>query len=112
MNNDASWDRITDAIDLKYGLKDHGRLSRPVADGHHLTESVSFVSFDREGTTYRLERVTGPAIIDRKSFGARRIGADVRFENVYDPDEISHKTLVYKQDGDGWTAIDASELGL
>jgi len=110
--NDSSWDRITDAIEANFGFVDHGRLTRPIADAPELTEQVAFVVFDRSGERFKLERVTGPAIIDRKSMGAKRAGATVHFENVYDPDEITHKTNVLKLDGDEWVTVDASSLGI
>ncbi len=110
--NDSSWDRITDAIEANFGLIDHGHLTRPVEDGHDLTEKVAFVVFERGGERFKLERVTGPAIIDRKTFGSKRIGSDVRFENVYDPDEIAHKTIVNKFVNGEWVVVDAESLGL
>ena len=113
MPEDKAWERIVDAIETKYGLTDHGRQTRPVADRHDLTEHVAFIVFERGGERYKLERVQGPAIIDRKTFGAKRIGSDVRYENVYDPEETSMRTNFYRGDEAGeWVAIDPSELGL
>jgi hypothetical protein len=112
MQDDKAWDRIADAIDAKFGLIEHGRSKRPVADAQDLTEHVSFIVFERDGERYKIERVQGPAIIDRKTIGARRAGATVRMENIYDPDEISFRTLLYKHSGGEWEQIDASALGL
>jgi hypothetical protein len=112
MQDDKAWDRIADAIDTKFGLVEHGRSKRAVADAQDLTEYVSFIVFDRDGERYKVERVQGPAIIDRKTIGARRAGATVRRENVYDPDEISFRTNLYRQDGENWTPLDPSALGL
>jgi hypothetical protein len=112
MNDDKSWDRIVDAIDTRFGIDKHGRSERKIPDAMHLTEKVAFIEFERGGEPYRLERTTGPAIIDRRTVGARRAGAEVRFENVYDPDEIGHKTSLFKKDGDEWAAISPEELGI
>jgi len=112
MQEDKGWDRIVDAVDAKFGIKDHGRGKRPVADAHHLTEQVAFVVFERAGERYKLERVQGPTIIDRKTVGARRAGADVRYENVYDPTETSFRTNLYKDEAGEWAPVDPSELGL
>jgi len=112
MQEDKAWDRIVDAIDTKFGLKDHGRSKRPVEDAQELTEFVSFVVFERDGERYKLERVQGPGIIDRKTIGARRAGATVRMQNVYDPDETSFRTNLFREEAGEWTAIDPSELGL
>ena len=112
MQEDRGWDRIVDAIDTKFGVADHGRSKRPVEDAHDLTEQVSFVVFEREGERYKVERVQGPAIIDRKTIGARRAGAEVRYQNVYDPDEVSFRTNLYREEAGEWVAVDPGQLGL
>jgi len=110
--NEASWDRLTDGIDVKFGITKHGSEKRPLEDNPNLRADVQFVEFERAGENYRLERITGPAIIDRKSFGAHRIGANVRFENVYDPAETTSKVAVLKQSGDGWDLVDLTDIGI
>ena len=113
MQDDRAWDRIVDAIDTKFGLISHGRSQRAVEDAPELTERVSYVVFKRDGQEFKVERIQGPAIIDRKTMGARRAGAVTRVENVYDPDEVSFRTNLYRQDAAGeWEAIDPSALGL
>jgi hypothetical protein len=112
MGDDKAWDRIVDAIDQKFGIDDHGRTKRPVTDAPNLTESVSFIVFKRDGARYKLERVQGPAIIDRRTMGARRAGAITRVENVYDASETSLRTNLFRETGGDWEAIDPSALGL
>ena len=111
MQDDRAWDRIVDAVETKFGLIDHGRTKRPVEDAPELTEHVSFIIFNRDGEKLKLERVQGPAIIDRKTMGARRSGAVTRVENVYDPDELSLRSNLFKWDGVEWEAIDPGVLG-
>lgn len=112
MNDDKSWGRIVDAIDIKFGISKHGREERQVADARDLNERVSFITFERAGETYKIERVVGPAILDRRTIGSRRIGSDVRFENVYDRNETTAKTRFYKEVGDEWQEISPDSLGL
>jgi len=112
MQDDRAWDRITDAIETKYGIEHHGHSQRKIADAMHLTEQIAFIEFNREGQSYRLERITGPAIIDRRTVGARRAGSDVRFENVYDPDEVGRKTVMYRRMAGEWGLISPDELSL
>src|SRR5215203_1410488 len=104
MQDDHAWDRIVDAIDMKFGLTDHGRTKRAVEDAPELTEHVSYVVFERDGDKFKLERVQGPAIIDRKTVGARRAGATTRVENVYDPNEVSFRTNFFRWTGTEWEA--------
>ena len=112
MQDDHAWDRIVDAVDTKFGIIDHGRSKREVGDNKDLTEHVSFVVFEREGERFKLERVQGPAIIDRKTIGARRAGASVTYQNVYDPHETSFRTILFRQSGTDWEEIDPKQLGL
>ncbi|HEX3082196.1 MAG TPA: hypothetical protein VHQ86_02995 [Candidatus Saccharimonadia bacterium] len=112
MQEDRAWDRIADAIDTKYGLIEHGRKKRPVEDAPDLTEHVSFIIFERDGEKLKLERVQGPAIIDRKTMGARRAGAATHVENVYDTSEVSLRTDLFRWDGTEWQPLDPSALGL
>jgi len=112
MQEDKAWDRITDAIETKFGIIDHGRSRRPLEDAPELTERVAFITFERGGERYKLERVQGPAITDRKTMGARRAGAVTHMQNVYDPDETSFRTNLYRDSGGEWEAIEASTLGL
>jgi hypothetical protein len=112
MQDDRAWDRIVDAIETKFGLIEHGRGKRPMEDAPDLTEQISFVIFEREGEKIKLERVQGPAIIDRKTMGAKRAGATTRVENIYDPNEVSLRTNVFRWDGVEWTPIDISAIGL
>lgn len=111
MQDDRAWDRIVDAVDTKFGLIQHGRSKREMEDAPEFTEYVSFVIFSRDGEKLKLERIQGPAIVDRKTMGARRSGATTRVENVYDPDEVSFRTNLYRQNGDEWDVIDPSVLG-
>lgn len=112
MQEDRAWDRIVDAIETKFGLTDHGRGQRAVADAAELTEQVSYVVFNRDGQRYKVERVQGPAIIDRKTIGARRAGATTHMQNVYDPGETSFRTNLYRDNGGDWESVDPSTLGL
>jgi hypothetical protein len=112
MQDDRAWDRIVDAIEQKFGLDEHGRGKRPVEDAPDLTEYVSFVIFERDGERLKLERVQGPAIIDRKTMGAKRSGATTRVENIYDENEVSFRSNLFKWDGTEWDPIDPTALGL
>lgn len=111
-SDDKSWDRIVDAIDIKYGLTDHGRGTEPLPDRADLTQAVQYVVFARDGKSYKLERVTGPAIVDRKSHYHKSSGQAQRFENIYDEHEISHKTNFYVKSGADWQPINPEDLTL
>ncbi len=43
--------------------------------------------------------------------GARRAGSSTRVENVYDVNEVSFRTNLYREAGTEWETIDPSVLG-
>ncbi len=113
MAEDRAWDRIVDAIEAKFGIKTHGRTTRPVEEGSDLIEKVAYITFTRDGQDFKLERVEGPAIIDRKTIGAKRAGAVTHIQTVYDPTETSFKTNLFRKDENGeWQPLDPAALGL
>lgn len=110
--NDASWDRLTDAIDATLGITDHGRTKEPLPDRADLSQSIEYFEFTRAGEDYRLERSTGPAVVDRKSHYSRRGGDASRMEYIYDTSDTAHKVTLSKRSGEGWEPIDLHQLGL
>lgn len=111
-SDDRTWDRLVDAVDAKFGIDDHGRLTEPLEDRSDLTQKVQYVVFDRDGVTFKMERVTGPAIIDRKTHYHKGAGTANRIENIYDENDVSHRTNFYKKQGSDWEPITIEELAL
>jgi predicted NUDIX family phosphoesterase len=109
---DPGWDRIVDAIDGRFGIIDHGRYKEPLEDKPELDQQVSYVTFKKNGQTYKMERVARPAIIDKKSHYHKSIGSGVRFENIYDADQTTFITHCYVKAGDDWEPVEASELAV
>jgi hypothetical protein len=110
--NDAAWERLVDSIDIKVGVDRHGRDTRPVEDRPDLSEKVNFVEFEQAGKSFRLERISGPAIIDRKTHFSHRAGAANRIETIYDPDEIAHRVRLLRKDGDEWQEANLNDLSV
>lgn len=111
-SNDIGWDRLVDAIDVKFGIEDHGRNTEPLPDQPDLTQHVSYVIFIKGGRRFKMERISRPAILERKSHYHKAAGAKVRFETVYDPTELTHVTNFYAWDNADWQPIEASQLAL
>lgn len=111
--NDSAWDRLTDVIDVKFGISDHGRRREPLEDKPELSREVRYVAFQKDGQDYRLERASGPAVVERKSIFHKAAGSGVRFENIYDPEEITHKvTLMQKTATGEWEPVELDSLSL
>jgi hypothetical protein len=110
--DDNGWDKIVDAIDTKFGINKHGRRTEPLEDRPDLEQKVSFIEFEKGGETFKMERIAHPAIADRKTHYHKAAGGGVRFENVYDTENVSFKTALFRKDGDDWVEIEAGELAL
>lgn len=107
--NDAAWGRLVEAIDLGAGIDRHGKEKRTAEDRPDIDLSVEFYEFNRGADRLRLERITGPAVIDRKSHYTKTTGGAVRFENIYDLTQVSHRVVLLKQKDGEWieTPLDA-----
>ena len=110
--NDSGWERLTDAIDVKLGISRHGRDVRPLEDRPDLSEKIEYIEFTNDGQQLRLERSTGPAVIDRKSHYSHRGGTANRMEYIYDPDETAQKVTLFRRQGEDWEAVDMNQLAL
>ncbi len=75
---------------------------------------IEFIEFSGPMGKMRLEYVTKPMILDRKTTYSRRIGSDVDIKYIYSEDEKSHILIVYKWDesNDSWNEMDAANFEL
>jgi len=111
-SDDPTWERLTDAIDTKFGITSHGSRTEALEDAPNLQRQVRYICFERGDTTYKFERVTSPVILNRKTHYHKAARGGIRFENIYDPSEVSRKTHLYRQTGGDWEAIEPEELNL
>ncbi len=112
--NDGAWERLVDTIDATLGIARHGRDQQPLPDHPSLSQSIEFFEFTRQGQDFRLERSSGPAVVDRKTHYSKQAGTANRIEYIYDEQEIAHKVTLYRRDNPqaAWEPIDISQLGL
>lgn len=110
--NDSAWENLVDVIDMKFGIAQHGRKTEKLEDNHDLTQMVEFIEFTKGGEDFRAERITKPAVLDRKSIGGRSAHATLRYQNVYDPKETTSKVHFFRRDGADWQPIEPTELAL
>lgn len=108
--NDGAWERLIDSIDATVGFDAHRKTKRPLEDRPELTESVEEFEFERGGVRFKLERVSGPAVVDRKSHYSHRGGTASRIENIYDASDIAHRETLYREIGGDWQEQDISAL--
>jgi hypothetical protein len=75
---------------------------------------VEYIIFKGPLGRMRLEYISKPVILDRKTKFSNRIGSETVVEYVYSADELSHKLRAYKWDeaqGD-WVEMEAKKFDL
>jgi len=108
--NDRAWEDLIDVFDERYGLENFNKKTEALADNQKLTQTIETVEFKKDGQTYRIQRVTAPAVIDKKSF-YHRTGQATQIQNVYDESEMSHKVTFFKQSTGGeWEEVAPESL--
>lgn len=108
--NDTGWDKLVDAVDVKFGIENSGRKTEPLEDDADLEQKIHFIEFAKDGRNYRLTRTIRPAVLERKSIYHRAAGSNVTYQNIYDPEETTSVVQLYRHDGADWEPIDTDEL--
>ena len=98
--NDRAWGELVDLIDEQYAIDNSNRREESLEDDKKLKQTVESIQFEKDKIKYRIERITGPRIIDKKTFYSGH-GSANRIQYVYDPEETSSRVVFYKQLADG-----------
>ncbi len=99
------WKNILGHIQDNFSVEEH--------DTYHLEEEggkeVEFIVFTSPLGKIRLEYVSKPVILDKKTSYTRRIGSETKVDYVYSEDEKTTKMTAFKWDEarDDWVEIDA-----
>ena len=98
--NDSAWEELVDLIDEQYEIDKSNRHEEPLEGEKKLKQTIESIEFEKDNIKYKIDRVTGPRIIDKKTFYSGH-GSANRMQYVYDPEETSSKVVFYKQLVDG-----------
>lgn len=98
--SDKAWEELIDLIDTQYTIDASDRLTEKLEDDGKLTRSIERIEFEKDNVKYRIDRVTSPLIIDKKTH-YHHAGSANRIEYVYDPEETSTKVIFYQRLVDG-----------
>ena len=99
------WQNILGNIKDSFLVEDEGST--------HLDEEggidIAYIEFEGPLGRIRLEFITKPVILDKKTIYSRRIGSETKVDYVYSEDEKSYKLIAYKRDEDSgeWAEMDA-----
>lgn len=108
--NDRSWEELIDRIDEKYQVDKHYKSENKLEDNPKYSAKIEAIEFERDNIKFKIERVTSPAIVDKKTY-YHKVGGANRVENIYDPTETTNKVQFFRQQPDGyWNEISPEEL--
>jgi len=86
------WKNLIDDIDYKFKIEKQGK--------EHIDDQggvdIEFVIFEGPMGKVKLEFVTKPVILDKKTNYSQRIGSQSNVEYVYSEDEKTHRLVAYK----------------
>lgn len=103
------WQNIIGNVKDKFEVLENG--------SEHLEEEggidIEYIIFNGPLGKMRLEFVTKPVVIDKKTTYSNRIGSETKVDYVYSEAEKSHQLLTYKWDEaeDNWAEIDSANFG-
>jgi len=102
------WLEIISNIKDKFEIEDEGN--------EHLEEDggvdIEYIVFNGPLGKIRLEYITEPLILDKKTKYSRRIGSETSIKYVYSDTEKSSKFIAYKwnQDDSEWEEIESKNF--
>ena len=102
------WEKIKGNIKDNFTIEDEGK--------EHVDDEggidVEFFVFESPLGKVRLEFLSKPLILDKKTTYSKRIGSETKVEYVYSEDEKSYIFKAYKweDESDDWEEIDSSSF--
>lgn len=100
------WENLVDNIKDKFEVEEH--------DSKHLDErggvDIDFIIFKSPIGRVKLEFISKPVVLDKKTIYSRRIGSRSAEEYVYSKDEKTHRIEAFKWDGNEWVKINADNF--
>lgn len=108
--SDKAWEELTDLIDNQFTIDKAESHEEAVEGEPKLKNKIESIFFEKDNNKYRIDRVVGPRIIDKKTFYSGHSTAN-HSKYVYDPNETSSKVIFYRQTSDGnFNEISPEEL--
>lgn len=108
--NEGRWDNLIDLIDDRFGVDRHAKTEEDVEDAPGLKRQIHAVYFTKDNKSYKVERITSPAVLDTKTHYVHR-GAAQRVEHIYDPHETVSRVAYQRQNASGdWKEIGLEDL--
>ncbi|MDD5071578.1 MAG: hypothetical protein PHQ42_02460 [Patescibacteria group bacterium] len=103
---EEKWENIKGQIKDSFKVEDEGCEHSDERGG----VDIDFIIFTGPLGRMKLEFVTKPVVLDKKTTYSRRIGSETKVDYVYSEDEKTSRLTAYKWDEgrDDWVEIDGS----
>ena len=104
------WDNLVGQVKDNFSVEEH--------DSYHLEENggtdVDYIIFSSPLGRTKLEFISKPVVLDKKTNYSRRIGSDVNVEFVYSQEEKTYTMKAYQwnREEEEWTEIDPANFQL
>ncbi|MFH1325999.1 MAG: hypothetical protein ABIH48_00840 [Candidatus Falkowbacteria bacterium] len=112
------WEDTKDLVKDQFEVEEEGKedIDPPQAAqaGGRKTvpnSTVEFIIFEGPLGRMKLEYITKPIVLDKKTIGSRRIGSDTTVEYIYSEDEFSNTFKAYKWEDERWEEMEKERLG-
>lgn len=75
---------------------------------------IEFIVFNGPLGKMKLEFISRPVVLDKKTIYSKRIGSETKVEYVYSPDEKSYKLYIYKwnESDNDWAEVDSKNFDI
>ncbi len=103
--NPEKWEQIKIMVKEKFEILNQTEEECTIGVG-----TVQIIEFEGPIGRMKLEFVSKPRILDKKTTYSNRIGSDVKVDYVYSENEKTHHLQAYKWDeaAERWSDIDAA----
>ena len=108
--NPEKWDKIKGNVLDNMEVEESDSYKSDETNG----AEVEYIIFKSPLGRIKLEFITKPLILDKKTIYSNRIGSETKVEYVYSDTEKTYRLNFYKwdEDRDGWSEIDARNFSL
>ena len=100
------WKDVVGNIKDNFQVEDEGSTHMEDEGG----VDIEYIVFKGPLGKMRLEFITKPIVLDKKTTYSKRIGSETKVDYVYSEDEKTNTLKAYKwdEDSDGWIEMDAA----
>jgi hypothetical protein len=104
------WKDILGRIKDNFPVLEEGKEELEEDGGAH----VEFIVFNGPMGKMRLEFISRPVVLDKKTIYSKRIGSETKVEYVYSENERNYKLAVYKwnEDNEDWSEMESKKFNI